>query len=105
MIFSQPQVPPSKEFAKKTQGTPLPLDFQLLCIYVPEEHEEVNMINFDPEEDWRQQTISEDNKDQLNTSKWLHFDKILIKCFHFKTLKNGLAKLLVSGKLQTIIIN
>jgi hypothetical protein len=51
MIFSQPQVPPSKEFAKKTQGTPLPLDFQLLCIYVPEEHEEVNMINFDPEED------------------------------------------------------
>jgi hypothetical protein len=51
MIFSQPQVPPSKEFAKKTQGTPLPLDFQLLFIYVPEEHEEVNMINFDPEED------------------------------------------------------
>ncbi len=32
LIVSQPQVPPSKEFAKKTQGPP-PLDFQLLCIY------------------------------------------------------------------------
>ena len=30
-IFTQPQVPPSKVFAKKPQG-PL-LDFQLLCIY------------------------------------------------------------------------
>jgi hypothetical protein len=32
LIFSQPQVPPSKEFAKKNKD-PLPLDFQLLCIY------------------------------------------------------------------------
>ncbi len=32
LIFSQPQYPPSKEFAKKPQGPPL--DFQLLCIYV-----------------------------------------------------------------------
>ena len=33
LIFSQPQVPPSKEFAKNPEDPP-PLDFQLLCIYV-----------------------------------------------------------------------
>jgi hypothetical protein len=33
LIFSQPQIPPSKEFAKKTKEPPPPLDFQLLCIY------------------------------------------------------------------------
>jgi hypothetical protein len=33
LIFSQPQVPPSKEFAKKTQGPTPPLDLQLLSIY------------------------------------------------------------------------
>ena len=32
LILSQPQVPTSIEFAKKTQGPP-PLDLQLLCIY------------------------------------------------------------------------
>jgi hypothetical protein len=32
LIFSQPQVPPSKELVKKNKDPPL--DFQLLCIYV-----------------------------------------------------------------------
>jgi hypothetical protein len=31
LIFSQPQVPPSKEFAKKPQGHPPPLDFSNYC--------------------------------------------------------------------------
>jgi hypothetical protein len=33
---------------------------------IPEEHEEVNMNDFDPEEDRRQRTMSEDDEDQMH---------------------------------------
>lgn len=33
---------------------------------VPDEHEEVNMNDFDPHEDRRQRTMSEDDEDQMH---------------------------------------